>query len=352
MDRKTFGFKLDRVDEAGFFSGHSAIFNHLDLANDIIERGSFTKTLKENPTHPVCWQHFYHEVIGATTLEKEDNKGLYIESQLNLEVQRAREAHALLKQKAIRAMSFSYDVVKKTNENGIRRLKELKLYEHSLVTFPCQPLALVTNVKKATTYQGLPLASLDREWDAIEAIGRLKGWAGGEEEMDWDKYQKGFFWYDEENPELFTSYKLPYCDIIEGTLTAIPRGIFAVAGVLMGARGGVDIPEEDITVIKTNIERYYEEMDRIVPWKSKDTTLEIVLYTINGFKEMKYGRTLSAINRGLIESAVETLRTLLTLAEEEPIITQAEAEGKEPFNEEKIAAVIKEMKEFLTRRVK
>lgn len=367
MEIKSFGFKLNQIDEEGYFSGHSAIFDIVDLVGDVIEKGAFTKTIKENPTSPICWQHMYHEVLGVTTLEKEDNKGLYIEGKLNLDVQKAREAHSLLKQGAIKAMSFSYDAVKWKMDGAVRRLKELKRYEHSLVTFPAQPLALVAEVKKATPYYGLPLASLGVEWDANEAVGRLRTWAGGEEDMDWDKYRKGFFWYDEENPEIFGSYKLPYADIIEGTLTAIPRGIFAVAGVLQGARGGVDIPADDIESIKKNIEIYYEKMDRVVPWKSRDTALEIALYTINGFKEdinidkllsftgfkeHKYGRTLSAINRGLIESAIETLRTLLALAEEEPRITQTDAYAGKPLDEKKVAEIIREMKDFLTRRVK
>ena len=80
----------------------------------------------------------------------------------------------------------------------------------------------------------LPLAPRDRPWDSDAAVRRLRRWAGGpeKENMDWAKYFKGFMWRDDEDPENFGSYKLPYCDIIGGTLTAVPRAIFAIAAVL------------------------------------------------------------------------------------------------------------------------
>lgn len=40
-----------------------------------------------------------------------------------------------------------YDVIQESWDNGKRFLKELKLWEYSLVTFPANPLALVNNVK-------------------------------------------------------------------------------------------------------------------------------------------------------------------------------------------------------------
>jgi len=124
----------------------------------------------------------------------------------------------------------------------------------------------------------LPLADRDREWDGDAAVSRVREWAGGpdKEDIDWSKYKRAFFWYDSEDSENFTSYKLPFADVINGTLTAVPRGIFAVAGVLSGARGGVDIPESDIDGIKSKVEKYYARMrdefddDSIVPpWENE-----------------------------------------------------------------------------------
>ena len=93
--------------------------------------------------------------------------------------------------------------------------------------------------------------------------------------MDWTKYARAFFWRDGENPEQFGSYKLGYADIVDGDLKAVPRGIFAVAGVLQGARGGADIPEAEQNSIKTQVGRYYQKMsdeygeDLTPPWSKE-----------------------------------------------------------------------------------
>lgn len=125
--------------------------------------------------------------------------------------------------------------------------------------------------KGATGKAGLPLASREREWDASAAKGRIRSWAGGEDDMDWPKYRQAFFWYNSDASDQFGSYKLPFADVISGELQAVPRGLFAVAGVLQGARGGTDIPASDISSIKSKVNSYYASMrsefddDSIIP---------------------------------------------------------------------------------------
>jgi hypothetical protein len=111
-------------------------------------------------------------------------------------------------------------------------------------------------IRAATGASELPIADRDVAWDASEADKRVQAWADG----DWDKYGEAFFYVDETAKDKLGSYKLQFADIIDGKLTAVPRAIFAVAGVLNGARGGVDIPDSDIAEIKTKVEAYYEAM--------------------------------------------------------------------------------------------
>ena len=113
--------------------------------------------------------------------------------------------------------------------------------------------------RSASGASDLPLAARDRAWDAAAADKRVQDWAGGEN-IDWAKYGKAFFYVDPEKKNLLGGYKLQFADIIDGTLTAIPRGIFAVAGVLQGARGGADIPADDIATIKGKVAAYYSRM--------------------------------------------------------------------------------------------
>lgn len=149
MERKYCSLKLADVTEEGTFRGHASIKSNVDLGRDKVMGGAFTKTLKENAADgvPILWQHFQHEVIGKSTSLVEDSKGLEVGGALVLEVQRAKEGHALLKARAVKGLSIGYDVVKETYEKGVRLLHELKLYEFSIVTFPMNPLAQVEAVK-------------------------------------------------------------------------------------------------------------------------------------------------------------------------------------------------------------
>jgi HK97 family phage prohead protease len=114
-------------------------------------------------------------------------------------------------------------------------------------------------MRSATGASDLALADRDTSWDAGEADKRVQAWAGGDN-MDWAKYGKAFFYVDESNKELLGSYKLQFADIVDGELKAIPKAIFAVAGVLNGARGGVDIPADDTAAIKGKVSAYYDRM--------------------------------------------------------------------------------------------
>ena len=114
--------------------------------------------------------------------------------------------------------------------------------------------------RSASGASDLPIAPRDTAWDAAAADKRVQEYAGGKDNMDWAKYGKAFFYVDETNKELLGSYKLQFADVIDGSLVAVPKGIFAVAGVLNGARGGVDIPESDAMEIKDKVSAYYDRI--------------------------------------------------------------------------------------------
>ena len=107
---------------------------------------------------------------------------------------------------------------------------------------------------------GLHFAPRDTSWDAAAANKRIQAWAGGKDNMDWAKYANAFFYVDSADKEKLGSYKLQFADLIDGKLVAVPKAIFAVAGVLNGARGGVDIPAADIASIKGKVSTYYSQM--------------------------------------------------------------------------------------------
>lgn len=117
-----------------------------------------------------------------------------------------------------------------------------------------------------TTFQDLPMADRDREWDGDAAESRVRAWAGAEDGPN-AKYRDAHVWYDADSKENFTAYKLLIADVIDGRLTAVPRGVMAAGNVMQGSRGGVDLPARDISRVKSHLAKYYAKMGDAAPWE-------------------------------------------------------------------------------------
>jgi hypothetical protein len=117
-----------------------------------------------------------------------------------------------------------------------------------------------------TPFQDLPLADRECEWDGDAAETRVRRWADAEEGPN-AKYRDAHVWYDADQRDNFGSYKLLVADVIDGRLTAVPRGVMAAGAVMQGARGGVDLPEKDIDRVKSHLAKYYAKMNDTAPWE-------------------------------------------------------------------------------------
>ncbi|MDT5265194.1 MAG: hypothetical protein QOI90_1820 [Mycobacterium sp.] len=115
-----------------------------------------------------------------------------------------------------------------------------------------------------TAFQDLPLA--DREWDGAAAEQRVRRWADAQDEPN-EKYRDAHVWYDKEGKDKFGGYKLLIADVVNGKLTAVPRGVMAAGAVMQGSRGGADLPETDIDRVKSHLAKYYAKMDDTAPWQ-------------------------------------------------------------------------------------
>lgn len=118
--------------------------------------------------------------------------------------------------------------------------------------------------KGATTFGDLPLADVGLAWDAAAARKAVREWAGGDD-IDWAKYRKAFAWYDADNAEAEAGYKLPLATVVDGKLCAVWRGVAAAMGALLGAMGGVDIPDSDRRAVYDHLARYYAAFDKATP---------------------------------------------------------------------------------------
>jgi hypothetical protein len=116
-----------------------------------------------------------------------------------------------------------------------------------------------------SAFQDYPLADRDREWDSAGAEKRIRAWAGAEDEPN-ARYRDAHVWYDSDNKDNFTAYKLLIADVIDGKIRAVPRGIMAAGNVMQGSRGGVDLPKQDIDRVKSHLAKYYRKMGEDAPW--------------------------------------------------------------------------------------
>lgn len=114
-------------------------------------------------------------------------------------------------------------------------------------------------------FANLPLADRARRWNGAAAEKRVRRWATAEDSPN-AKYRKAHLWYDSGKEDEFTGYKLLIADVIDGELRAVPRAVIAAAGVLDGARGGLNVPDSDRAKLRSHLGRYYERMGEQPPW--------------------------------------------------------------------------------------
>ena len=113
---------------------YAAIFGNIDSYNDIIVKGAFSNTLrKEGKRVAVCWQHEMRRPIGKLTLIKEDETGLMVEFLIS---KSEEEVAVKVEEGIITEMSIGYSTIdfEYNTKDGIRTIKEARLYEVSLVT--------------------------------------------------------------------------------------------------------------------------------------------------------------------------------------------------------------------------
>lgn len=146
MEKARFNLKVKAVDETGKFTGIGAVYGNVDLGGDKILPGAFTKTLVAGNQLPLLWQHNPSDPIGTVKVT-DTSQGLMVEGQLLLSDPTAAKAYSFLKAGIIKGLSIGYDTVKAAWVDDIRELRELKLWELSVVTFPMNESATVTGIK-------------------------------------------------------------------------------------------------------------------------------------------------------------------------------------------------------------
>ncbi|AOY72034.1 HK97 family phage prohead protease [Arthrobacter sp. ZXY-2] len=147
----------------GEFTGYASVFGNKDSYGDVVLQGAFAESLAEYGDKgagiPCYWAHRMDDPymnIGQTVEAYEDDHGLFVKVQLDLETANGKQTHKLIKSGRVTQMSFAYDVLDYAfaeNEELGRylELRKLKIHEVSVVPVGANQETELTGVKDAIT---------------------------------------------------------------------------------------------------------------------------------------------------------------------------------------------------------
>ena len=215
----------------------------------------------------------------------------------------------------------------------------------------------------------MPLAAEDVPW----------GWDTtaqdevlGEGLDNWNRYAMAHVYRDAEaNPETKGAYKLPIAKMVNGELRVVLNGVRAAMAALNGARGGVDVPEEEREQIHNVLSQYYSKFGEEAPElrnkeeeiKKSDTTIEksVILQSETIKEESSMNnedmKTLAELIGRSIEAGLKPLSDRIDNIESRAQSTMNEAPVKEvekatietviPKEVEELRAIIEKQNEII-----
>ncbi|MEM3370023.1 MAG: HK97 family phage prohead protease, partial [Candidatus Micrarchaeia archaeon] len=214
------------------------------------------------------------------------------------------------------------------NSDDIKRIyTKVELLEISQVVVPANPQAVQDGYEKALE----EYAKLLKKYYGGDSMNEIKkgvipyhdygivsdesyAWDANAEvrDADVDKLKQMCAWYDEANPDVKSSYKLPHHRASD--LKAVWRGVAAAMAALLGARGGVNIPDADKEGVYNHLAKHYKQFNKEPPEFHKEYTSDEEILKACGLNEefaVKYGRVLSEANRQRIKSVVEGINSMV-----------------------------------------
>ena len=141
------GDLVDADEKAGIVKGYGSIFGNVDSDGDIIRRGAYSKTIKENGQRvKYLYQHDMNKPLGKMVNLYEDEKGLMFEASVP-KTQLGKDVIELMKAGVITENSVGILPIQKEQKDSYRELLECKLFEISAVTLAANDQAMIMNVK-------------------------------------------------------------------------------------------------------------------------------------------------------------------------------------------------------------
>jgi len=187
--------------------------------------------------------------------------------------------------------------------HGVITDADLKLLTKTLDVEKIEPIVTEPDDKGISGSKDLPINDKG-SWDATAASRRVRSWAGGpdKDDVDWKKYGKCFVWVNPEDKESFGGYKLPFADIMDGKATAVWGGVHNAMAAVLGARGGVNLSDDQRQQCYNFLKGYYKKFDKPAPDFREIDLLELQI-ELDKLKELT--NNLHGILKGLTETQIE-----------------------------------------------
>lgn len=242
-----------------------------DRQGEIINQDGWNlENYKKNPV--VMWAHNYEEPpigiaekLGFRTID--GKKKLVYQPVFHRKTPMSNYIADLVDAGVLKASSVGF----KPEEMNENEYTKLELLEISIVGVPANQGALQMAYSKGydekTVKKVFPDAVFEKAVIGYKKypLSTANSWDGPTEMKDADtKDLKAMCaWYDSEKPEIKSSYKLPHHEL-SGYKTNW-KGVVAAMAALMGARGGVDIPESDRQGVYLHLAKHYTDFDKEAP---------------------------------------------------------------------------------------
>lgn len=174
---------IGKAGKSGSVAGYGSVFGNLDSYGDVILPGAFAKTLQSFIDEgALLWGHEWGgQPIATVKAAREDATGLWVEGEFH-STDYAQECRSIARERIERGKRMGLSIGFRTAPGGsewsedgnFRVLKDLILYEISLVLMPANPKAMAESVKSFQDHADAVLAAADGILRRSRALAELR----------------------------------------------------------------------------------------------------------------------------------------------------------------------------------
>ena len=156
FQKRDISFVVTDISENGEFEGYISTYYDVDSYGTYFLPGAWDRSIERfnaGEVIPVLWSHDRTKPIGKCTELRSDDKGLWAHGKLTMEDPQAKTAYAHMKDESVLGLSvgfeLDYDALEYNQELDAYGIADADLMEYSVVVFPANPNAKITQVKSS-----------------------------------------------------------------------------------------------------------------------------------------------------------------------------------------------------------